>query len=198
MHGFVLILLFLVVTAFPAGAEKHLQQKTVIEDQEEAERLLGKHLFADGNLARYAQIWEYRLFGDAIIKNHNGVYTLKATQSCYQRIPRYPEDPQGGATKIEGHISKITSREFLLSGEIDIDYLPYTTLSGGNPFKCNVKDNFVFSRKGHKQHWRLQNPQGCLKEALTLVDIYVEPLKGEAPHEGCVKKLEDLHTLPWP
>ncbi len=191
----ILICLFL---ASPVQAEVEKRQKTIVEDQAEAKLLLGKHLFTDGNLARYAQIWEYRLFGDASIKDDRGTYTLHAAQECYQRIPRYPEDPQGGITKIEGRITKITNREFLLNGEIDVDYLPYTTLSGGNPFKCNVKGDFVFSRKGHKQHWRLQNPKGCLKEALTLIDIYVKPLKEEAPHKGCVKKLEDLYTLPWP
>lgn len=193
-HLYIVIAAFVFYTA-PVAAEG--MPGTMIEDREEARLLLGKHLFTDGNLARYAQIWEYALFGEARIENKNGQFLLEANQQCYQRIPRDPSHTKGGYLKLSGKITKILKREFTFSGKISIHYLPYTILSGGKPFTCEQSGIFHFSRKEHKQHWRLTNRSSCLEET-PFIDIFTTPLKGEAPHEGCVKNLEDIDTLPLP
>lgn len=183
-------------TAATAGAAENAS-KTVIEDQAEARLLTGRHLFTDGNLSRYGQIWEYALFGEARIEDRNGLFFLEANQQCYQRIPRAPSQAKGGYLKLSGEITKISEKEFTFFGKIKADYLPYTTLSGGRPFTCEQSGIFQFSRKEHKQHWRLTNHSGCMKE-IPFIDIYAAPLKGEASHEGCVKNLKDIDTLPLP
>jgi hypothetical protein len=192
-----LCIIFLVLILFAPAVAADSLPKTVVQDRAEADLLLGNHFFTDGNLARHGQIWEYALFGEASIENRNGQFLIEAEQQCYQRIPRNPSHAKGGFLKLSGNISTISEKEFTFSGQIKAYYLPYTILSGGKSFTCEQSGIFRFSRKEHKQHWRLTNRYGCMEE-IPFIDVFVAPLKGEAPHAGCVKNLKDIDAIPLP
>jgi hypothetical protein len=98
------IFLIVLLLAAPALAEP---PKTVIEDQAEADLLLGRHLFTSPALATANLVSTFVNFGEAKIYKKSETFYIEADHTCYQRIPRYPKEIKGGYVRITGKILKI-------------------------------------------------------------------------------------------
>ncbi len=209
----IFLFLFVALGAFPAAAEP---AKTVIEDQAEAELLLGKHMFTKWYLQNNILASERILLGEALITKKDGSYLLDAYHECYWRAPRYPKSPEGGYVKVKGDILKIADYEFSMRGHISIMHIPFTGAAGKNTFRCDVDGVFTFLRDESGEEfsdplvWRLvveydltkksdlpMEKRQCLIDAGP-IDITVEKLEGHAPHPNCVRDFKDFQTLPLP
>jgi hypothetical protein len=212
MRHLFIFFIVLILTA-PALAEP---PKTVIEDQAEADLLLGRHIFTKWYLDNNALTSEKLLLGEAYISEKNGHYFLDANHECYWRAPRYPKSANGGYVKAKGDILNIADHKFSMRGHISVMHIPFTGAGGRNTFRCDVDGIFTFLRDESGEEfsdplvWRLvveydltkksdlaMEKRQCLIDAGP-IDITVEQLEGEAPHPGCVRNFKDFHTLPMP
>lgn len=213
MKHLYIVLISLIIPALPVlAAERH---ETVIEDRTEADLLLGKHLFADSELATVGITSFYQTFGTANISQDGKFYKFKAETECYQRNPYGPDFPKGGYSRLEGSIVNISQDSFTVQGTLDVFYLPdtgpNTNWNEKEDFKCQVTKDFLFSKKGHPDYWRMQTkkssiayePARPLKEGECLsyigsIDIFTKSLENPAPYTDCVRNIKDFHTLPHP
>ncbi len=207
----IFLFLFVALGAFPAAAEP---AKTVIEDQAEAELLLGRHLFTEWYLNNNALTSTKMLFGEAVITEKDGHYRLDASHECYWRHPRYYKEPEGGYIKVAGDIVAIRKKEFLLQGRVQVYHMPYTSGNGDKPVRCEVKGEFTFVNDtsgaeftdpsvwalkidydlNHQNSMPLKDRQ-CLIEAAS-IEITIAQLEGEAPHPDCVRDFKDFDSIP--
>lgn len=198
-----------IVCCFSTQAHAEQPTKTVVEDQAEAELLLGRHLITTEALATVDLFSEYVNFGEARIYKKGGSFFIEADHTCYQRIPRYPKNIEGGYVRLKGKILTIKKDEFTFQGRLSGFLLPPFNAGQTEAFDCSVEDIFTFSRKTHPKYWRLQltqrtlyyeRPENQHKICLQYFDrpdIFSAPLKGEAPHT-CARTLEDAQKLPMP
>lgn len=206
-----IVIAALILPAAPAMAEP---PKTVIEDQAEADLLLGKHLFTEWYLDNNALTSTKMLFGTAVISEKDGHYRLDASHECYWRHPRYYNDPQGGYIKVAGDILTIRKKEFSMRGRVQVYHMPYTSANGGKPVRCQVDGDFIFENDtsgeeftdpsvwalkidydlSHESQMPIKDRQ-CLIEAAS-IEITVEKLKGDAPHPDCVRNFKDFDSIP--
>lgn len=201
-----LLLAALFLSPAPALAES---PKTLIEDQAEAELLLGRHLFTSSNLATSDLFSDYVNFGEATIYKQGENFFIEADHSCYQRIPRYPQGIEGGYVRLKGKIVTIKKDEFTFRGRLSGYKRPPYNAGRTEPFDCSLEETFTFSRKTHPEYWRLQLAQSSLyyerpenrhKICLQFFDspdIFSTPLEGNAPHK-CVRTLEEAKKIPMP
>ena len=206
MKHLFLVLTFLLMPAIGMAQEK--PAKTIVEDEAEAALLLGRHLFTSSNLQNTALGSFAVEFGDAVISNNDGVYTIKADHTCYSRIPRYPKYIEGGFIRIIGNITKIEKDTFTVDGTFDaLDDYNFSK-DDDRMEKCNIKTQIVFTREvdpesedtDFEEHWRVQNTshlwKACHEQTLYFAKIYTKQHEGPAPISGCARTLEDAAHLP--
>jgi hypothetical protein len=207
-----LILILSMLVSWPVMAQETKSPapaKTIIEDQAEADLLLGRHLFTSSNLQNTAFLSFVDEFGDAIIANNDGVYTIKADHSCYYRKPRYPKYIEGGYIRINGHITKISKNTFTIQGTLDSFEDANFSKDDGRVEKCLIDTEIIFTREvdpesedtDFEEHWQVQNTdhlwESCNEQALYLAKIYTKHHTGPAPVIGCSRTLESVPDSPY-
>jgi len=184
--------------------------KTIIEDQAEADLLLGRHLFTQFRLS-YTFVGDESEFGEAIITKNDGVYTIKADHSCYFRTPRYPKYIEGGYIRIQGEITKIENQRFTIKGTLNALYDSDFAKDDGRIEKCAIETKMVFSRQkdpenldlpeGDLPYWSLENVDdiwGFCKEQINFpIYIYIKQYEGPAPVVDCSRTLESVPDSPY-
>lgn len=194
----------------PARAEQ--PAKTVIEDQAEAELLLGKHLFADPKISYVGNMGSYSNYGQAIITRKEGIFSLEADFECYSQQPFSYFEPKGGYISLKGYISSITKSKFVLKGSINFFYLPGSSGKSRGRF-CEKTGEFTFSRQHDypedidKDFWVLITQENYIddnKPQLIGVDCgkYIEPISiftdkiiKPIQNSSCVPNLRDFYKL---
>lgn len=190
----------------PARAET---PQTVVEDKAEAEKLLGKHLFADnalGDVLNYGYPWAFSM---ATISQSQGVYTLNAQMECYTMQNRNERKPRGGYTRIQGHILNIRKNQFSIKGELEFMYLPGTTWEDSKKRFCKREGVFHFTRVHaspediEKDFWYLDRPDSiapnehqkpdidCLRYIYPLL-IFTDRISEKPKQEFCAPYLKDF------
>lgn len=207
-----LLLSALFLTPAPAMAEP---PRTVIEDQAEADLLLGKHLFADPKISYVGNMGSYSSFGEAVVTRKESVFFLDVNFECYSQQPFSYFEPKGGYINLKGNILSITKNQFVLEGIIKFFYLPSSSGKSRGRL-CEKNGEFTFSRQHDypedidKDFWVLITPKNYIDDnKQQLIDIdcgrYIEPIsiftdKINKPIENssCVPDLSDFYKLDDP
>lgn len=155
------VILFLAVffICLPVHAQKF---ETKIHDKNEAELLLGRHLFSTQTISQF-----YTYFGEAHIQNKDGIYYLqakhkKANNSDISNDPLY--------IIMKGSILEISDLSFKFKGEIELFYPVFMDKP------CFQKGVFKFSRKKHPRYWRykIQCSARGVESFNEYIDIFVK------------------------
>lgn len=205
----IFLFLFVALGAFPAAAEP---AKTVIEDQAEAELLLGKHLFADPKISYVGNMGSYSNFGQAVITRKEGIFSLEADFECYSQQPFSYFEPKGGYINLKGHISSITKNKFVLKGSINFFYLPSSSGKSRGRL-CEKTGEFTFSRQHDypedidKDFWVLIVPENHIDDNepqligvdcgryIQYISIFTDKIKKPIENSLCVPNLSDFYKL---
>ena len=143
------LILLVVSLAFCSAAVG--QEKTDVNDQAAAKRLLGRHKISLQWIS-----WDY--FGAATVTNKGGVYRVKGEQKGR------------GSTdfvKVDGSITKIDSKKFTFEGTIRTQI---SHINGGKP--CERKGEMTFRITGKRKYWRLLDMDNPCDGVTDYVDIY--------------------------
>ena len=141
----IFILLFLLSVSVFA------QEKTVVNDANSKQMLLGKH-----KLSLQWISWDY--FGTATITQKNGIFYLKGKQDGQQN-----ED----YLTIDGKITEISAKEFKFNGKI------VTKVSDNNSGQpCLREGAMTFKITGKRKYWRLAEMNNPCEGITDYVDIY--------------------------
>lgn len=127
------------------------QEKTDVNDQAAAKRLLGRHKISLQWIS-----WHY--FGTATVTNKGGVYRLKGEQKG-----RGSSD----LVSVDGLIKQVDAKEFRFEGKV---ITQVSHINGGKP--CERTGEMIFRITGKRKYWRLQQIDNPCDGVADYVDIY--------------------------
>ena len=133
------------------GVSAIAQSKTVVNDANAKQMLLGKHLLTLQWIS-----WDY--FGSATVIDKKGVLHLKGEQK-----QRNGSD----YVRLDGIITEINAKDFTFDGEIEMQI---SHINGGAP--CKRTGEMIFAITQKRKYWRLQQMDNPCDEAADYVDIY--------------------------
>lgn len=151
---FCTLLAFLGISIFSPTTAVFAQDKTVIKDQAQRAKLVGKHMLS----LQWLQFAK-SMYGSATISDQNGVLLLKGEQRL--------KGKEKGYLTIDGRITEVQKNAFKFNGKI------VTSVYHINDGKeCVREGDFNFLIKGARKYWRLQEMQSPCSEVTDYVDLY--------------------------
>lgn len=127
------------------------QPKTVINDQNAKQMLLGKHRFSLQWIS-----WDY--FGSATVTETNGTLLITGEQRGRGNTDY---------VKMDGLITRVDAKAFTFKGTITIQV---STNNNGEVCKRDGELNFRIT--GNRRYWRLQEMDNPCEAIVDYVDIY--------------------------
>ena len=185
------LILTLVLIPLTAVAQDK-PEKTIIEDQAEADLLSGRHLFSQYGLTSGYLPGFYSEFGDAFVIKKDNSYTIEASHTCYYPNFRYPDYIEGGYVRLKGTITKVFKNSFTMTGTLESFEDDDVYQKKGDEEYCKYDGEMTFSRKGHPKYWRLQKAGDiCNDNRYRYVDIFTKDITENEPNKYCYPTAED-------
>jgi hypothetical protein len=144
-------ILFLLVISLAFCSAAVGQEKTDVNDQAAAKRLLGRHKISLQWIS-----WDY--FGAATVTNKGGVYRLKGEQKGRE---------SSDLVSVDGVITQIDAKEFKFKGKV---VTQVSHINGGKP--CEREGEMTFRITGKRKYWRLMEMDNPCDGVTDYVDIY--------------------------
>ncbi len=144
-------ILFLLVISLVFCSAAVGQEKTDVNDQAAAKRLLGRHKISLQWIS-----WDY--FGAATVTNKGGVYRLKGEQKGRE---------SSDLVSVDGVITQIDAKEFKFKGKV---ITQVSHINGGKP--CERKGEMTFRITAKRKYWRLMEMDNPCDGVTDYVDIY--------------------------
>ncbi len=190
MKNLFLILTFLLMpTAVIAQSEP---AKTIVEDEDEAALLLGRHLFSQYGLTSGYLPGFYSEFGTGAISVHKKTYKVDAEHICFYPNFRYPDYIEGGYVRLKGNITKISKNNFTMNGTLESFDDDDIYKKEGDEEYCHYKGEMTFSRKGHPKYCRLQKAGDICKDNIyRYIDMFTKKIARIDPNEYCYPSAKD-------
>ena len=151
---FTLTLLFTMLPFVYTGqsAIAEVTEKTVIKDNAQKKKLLGKHMLS-------LQWISWDKFGSATVTEKNGTLYIKGEQRGKGKKPDF--------VTINGIITEVSPQSFKFRGKI------ITRVSHiNNGEECLREGDMTFKIKGKRKYWRLAEMKNPCSEVTDYVDIY--------------------------
>jgi hypothetical protein len=152
LKKFLPLLLFSALLSHATATAQNRPQKTIINDANAKQMLLGVHRFALQWIS-----WDY--FGKAVVTEKNGVLFIKGEQKR--------RGGGGDYVNIDGVITEVSAKEFKFVGTVD---LRVSHNAEGN--HCPHQGELTFKITGTRKYWRIQEMDNPCDSVTDYVDFF--------------------------